>query len=626
MAASERIERLPRLAGLARSLLVVLVLVPAAAFPACSSNPAPDGTADAGDSSALDASVPTPGRDSAPLSLCIDGKPGPYPKGTRIDLFAPMPALGFPTLGGGTYSFASRFEPCASKSKILLLRETAAFCGPCLWSQKHTSELVPADIASRVELVDLVVSDKTNVAVRTSADLARVSAELGSHAAIVAADPAYTMHTVAFGDRRLPLYVFIDSRTMVVRAFLADPEPQVVAGTLRKVLAELDGEKPPPVPAVSLKDGVFERQHWDVLHDMVHPGRPPEDKTNAVADLPAAAALGKDLFFDTQFSSTGTVACGTCHDPAKGYADGRARSLGVAEGDRNTPSLLYASHARFQFWDGRTDTLWLQAVGPLENPLEMDSSRLEVARRIYVHYKERYEAIFPGAPLPPMGDPARFPLRGKPGDPAWDGMGSGDQRAVTAVLVRVGKLIEAFERTIAAEPNALDRYLAGDLAALTAAQKRGLGTFFTSGCAQCHYGPRLTDDAFHNIRFATGRRDRTADFGASVGLPMLARNPLRTAEYADGPFQEVFVPTSAPELVGAFRTPSLRGAAMTAPYGHGGSLLTFPEIVRHYAFQGLADTDPRAVGETEAWVSIIIEENRGELAEALRLFTSPIVP
>lgn len=609
--------------GLACALIAV-VLFGTSAIAACSSSQ-PEAT-DAGTNAETDANPSRP--TDAGASLCVDGRPAPYPKGPPsggVALFAPMPPLSLPALGGDTFSFVSRFEPCAPRSKILLVRQTAAFCGPCLWSQKHTNDLVPADLAARVELIDLLVSDRNNVAVRTSADLARVEAELGSHAAILAADPAYVLQSVGLGDRRLPFFALVDSRTMIVREALPDPEPERLSGTLRRELAILDGagsSAVPPMPNAALEDDVFPRHHWELLHDMVHPGRPPADPTNAVADSSAAASLGKELFFDTRFSSNGTVACSSCHIPEKGYADGRPRSTGLAEGDRNTPSILYASHARFHFWDGRVDTLWLQATGPIENPLEMDSTRLEVAHRIYDQYKDRYEAIFPT--LPPLTDTARFPARGKPGDRSWDGMARADQREVTSVLVGVGKLLEAFERTITAAPNALDRYLAGDRAALTDAQKRGLGTFFTAGCAQCHHGPRLTDDAFHNIRFATGRRDGTADLGAALGLPALVKNPLRSREWADGPFQEIWLPTNAPELVGAFRTPTLRGSAATAPYGHGGSLSTLPEVIRHYAFQGLARTDLRAAGETEAWVSIILEQNRGELAEALTLFTSPV--
>lgn len=601
-------------------LFAGLVVATATGFGACSSD-----TGGSAQDAGLDTAI-TPPSDASKPSLCVDGKPSPYPELTKIDLFATAPPLEFPLLGGGKYSLASRFEPCAPKSKILLFRQTAAFCGPCAWSQKHTKDLIPAELADRVELVDLVISDKNNVLVRTNEDLVRVEKELGTHAALVAADPSYTMQSVGLGDRRLPFFVFVDSRTMLIRRFLPDPEPESLSSSIRREIATLDGQVPPPYEDVKYEDGVFPKNHWDMLQDMTLPGPPPPDPTNAVADLPAAATLGKDLFFDARLSPSGTVACATCHAPEKGFADGKPRGVGVAEGDRNTPSVLYASHARFQFWDGRADTLWLQAVGPFENSLEFDSSRLFVAHKIAAFYKDRYDAVFPQAPLPALDDLVRFPASGKPGEPTWDGMKPEDKTAINQVFVRVGKLIEAFERTIKAKPNTLDRYIAGDRAALTIEEKRGLHTFFSAGCAQCHFGPRLTDDAFHNIRFPTGRRDGKPDLGASVGLPQLLAHELRKPEYADGPFQDVIFPKDAPELVGSFRTPPLRGSTATAPYGHGGGIATLDDLAKHYGTAGLEAKDPRAIGKSEAWVPNFADEHRKEIVPAMKLFTGEIAP
>ncbi len=486
----------------------------AALYGACSPEPLGQGLDGGTDATGVDG-----GRDAAKPSLCVDGKPSPYPPATKIDLFATVPALEFPKLGGGTYSLASKFEPCAPRSKILLLRTTAAFCGTCLWAQRHTQDVIPKGLEDRVELVDLVVSDKNNVLVHTSDDLARMEAELGPHAATVAADPAYRFQSVGLGDRRLPFYVLVDSRTMLVRRFVPDPEPEMLDSMVRREIALLDGETPPLFADVKYVDQIFPTNHFDLLKEMTLPGPPPKDPTNAVADSPVAAALGKDLFSDTRLSPTGTVACATCHAPDKGFADARPRALGVAEGDRNTPSVLYASHARFQFWDGRADTLWLQALGPFEDAGEFGSNRLFIAHAIEAFYKARYDAVFPTSPLPPLGDRARFPANGKPGDPAWDAMAPADKAAVNQVFVRVAKAIEAFERTLSARGNAIDRYVAGDLSALTPDQKQGLHIFFTAGCAQCHYGPRLTDDAFHNLRSPTGRRDGSPTRAPPWGSP-----------------------------------------------------------------------------------------------------------
>src|SRR5262249_37110236 len=142
--------------------------------------------------------------------------------------------------------------------------------------------------------------------------------------------------------------------------------------------------------------------------------------------------------------------------------------------------------------------------------------RLLVVHRVYDQYKSTYEAIF--GPLPALTDSARFPMAGKPGDPAWDGMTPADKKAATDVFMNVGKTIAAFERTLRVKPNKLDAYIGGDLNALSASEKKGLYTFFITGCAQCHWGPRLTDDAFHPDRYPTGRQDGQADRGRIDGI------------------------------------------------------------------------------------------------------------
>src|SRR5258708_11521563 len=137
----------------------------------------------------------------------------------------------------------------------------------------------------------------------------------------------------------------------------------------------------------------------------------------------------------------------------------------------------------------------MQAVGPFENDLEFASSRLFVVHGVYDRDKAAYEAIF-GA-LPAMTDTVRFPPSGKPGDASWQAMAPADQDAVTAAYVNAGKAIEAYERTLRVKPGAFDTYIAGDMTALTDMQKDSLHAYFMAGCAQCHWGPRMTDDAFH---------------------------------------------------------------------------------------------------------------------------------
>jgi len=224
-----------------------------------------------------------------------------------------------------------------------------------------------------------------------------------------------------------------------------------------------------------------------------------------------------------------------------------------------------------------------------------------------------------------MIDTTRFPANGKPGDPTWSAMTASDQAAATRVFVNVAKAIAAFERTLRARPNALDRYIDGESLALTPEEKMGLRTFFSAGCVQCHYGPRLTDDAFHNVRFPTGRGDAKPDEGRALGIASLLASEFR----GDGPFSDApaAAPSfaalkSGPSAVGAFKTPPLRGTTSTGPYGHGGSLATMEEVIKVYSTAGLKTGDPRTVGESEPWVGQFVEGHIVELTTFMKVLTA----
>ena len=292
------------------------------------------------------------------------------------------------------------------------------------------------------------------------------------------------------------------------------------------------------------------------------------------------------------------------------------------------PSVLLAAHARWQFWDGRADTLWMQAVGPFENPKEFNSSRLFVAHAVNANHKPAYEAVF-GA-MPDLSNATRFPASGKPGDVSWQGMNADDQRATTRVFANIGKAIAAFERTLRAKPNRFDTYLAGDVTALSKEEKGSLQNFFIGGCAQCHYGPRLTDDAFHNLRFPTGRQDGQADRGRIDGIPLLLASEFR----ADGEFSDARASahglsglTADARSLGAFKTPTLRGASATGPFGHGGTLATLLDVAKNYGNAGEDVNDPRAVGTTEPWVPKFTQNHAEPLVPFLQLLTAePVAP
>jgi cytochrome c peroxidase len=402
----------------------------------------------------------------------------------------------------------------------------------------------------------------------------------------------------------LPLYWLVDTKTMTIRATLEDPTAAALLDGARATLAALDGTPPPaPTPPAPLADGRFTAEQADMIAEMVLPAAPPADPSNAAADDPAAATLGQGIFSDTSLSPSGTVACASCHLPAKGFADGLpVPTAGAGPGDRNTPSVVLSSFARWQVWDGSADTEWMQATFPLEGPNELASSRLFIAHALAARYASAWAGVF-GA-LPDLSDTTRFPPSGAPGDPAYDGMAPADQQTVTRILVDVAKALAAYERTLRAGQLPLDAYAAGTTSALTDPQKDGLAAFFTAGCAQCHWGPRLTDDAFHNPRFPTGRHDGAADTGRNGGIPIFNASAFQ----ADGPYSDESADAGAravPQLwdwtLGVFKTPPLRGVADTAPYGHGGTFVGLADVVAAHATAPLSAADPRAAGTRDDW-------------------------
>ena len=502
-----------------------------------------------------------------------------------------------------TFALHELFEPCAPRPHLLVLRVGAGFCGPCRWHAAHDA-LLAKSFGARLRVVDVLVTDEDNMLAGASVAERWRARVAGPD--IVAADPRMRL---VVAREPLPAYVLVAADTMRVTTRVSNPPPELLDWYVASALAAMDHLPPPPAPSVAKVDGVFTQDQWGLLMEMTLPGAPPPDPTNAKADDPGAAALGAELFFDASLSPSGTVSCATCHDPRKDFTDGLPQSVGVATGDRNAPSVLLSAHSRWQFWDGRADTLWMQAAGPMEDMKEMASSRLFVAHRVAASRKAAYEAVW--GPLPPLEDGTRFPPSGKPGDPAWAQMTQGDRDLVTRVYVNVAKSIAAFERTLRVAPNALDAYVAGNPAALTQAEKRGLAAFFAAGCAQCHWGPRLTDDAFHGVRFPTGRRDGAADTGWRDGILQLMTSEFHAGTpWSDAPQVRFSHLAPVSFTLGTMKTPPLRGVTSTAPYGHGGTLATLRDVLEVYAEPGLPETDLRATGVVEPWLPRIAPHDR----------------
>ena len=328
----------------------------------------------------------------------------------------------------------------------------------------------------------------------------------------------------------------------------------------------------------------------------------PEDPSNAVYEDPAAAVLGQFLFFDPRLSGGGTFSCSTCHDPAKGYAD--AIPLSEAEGTtgRHAPTLLGVAHNDWFFWDGRADSLWAQALGPIEHPLEMNGSRLALAHLVYddADLAQAYTAIFDE--LPDLDDDERFPAEGKPmsDDPghvlaqAWAGMEETDRVAINRVYSNLGKAIAAYERLLVPGEAVFDVWVASleeepeGTTLFGEAERRGLQLFLGEGkCHFCHAGPNFSNRAFHNI--GLGSRDWLDPFdsGRYSGISQLLQDPFNSAgDYSDDPdFGSLKIEhlVQDSELLGRFKTPSLRNLVDTAPFMHGGHFETLEEVVESYS-------------------------------------------
>lgn len=566
---------------------------------------------------------------SAPASLCPDGKPvdwPPGPYGFEVNAVVP-PGLTFES-PDGPVRLKDSFEPCAARSRVVVVRSMAAWCGPCVWHAANTKKLFDdARLVDRFVLVDLLLADEENMP-PTLAAATRWRARIDVPGK-VAIDPSYTFakSLIAFGP--LPTYALLDSRTMRVLSSITDPDPEYLQSKIFVELEVLEGKPLPNEKSVAVYDNLISLKNWEILQATQPVPPPPKDPTNEYADDAAAATLGKTLFADKLLSPSGTVACATCHDATKGFADVTPQSTGVSLGDRNSPAAALAAHARWQFWDGRADTLWMQALGPFENSKEFGSSRLYVVHQIASRYSAEYQAVF-GAkyPLPDVSETGRFPPAGKPGDPSWQGMAQADRDAVTRVYVNVGKAIAAFERTIRVKPNALDRYAAGDKNALSAPQKKALEQFFTVGCAQCHWGPRFTDDAFHAIGFDTGRGDRAADRGRIEVLGGLAASEfVATTKWSDAPAAaKLLVLPAVPSMLGAFKTPPLRGVAGTGPFGHGGSFATLVDLTKHYGTRGKSTPGARTAGVIEPWLPEFDANVQNELPAILEVMTADPEP
>lgn len=244
--------------------------------------------------------------------------------------------------------------------------------------------------------------------------------------------------------------------------------------------------------------------------------------------------LGRVLFFDNRLSADGTISCATCHLPQLAFTDARQHPQGVGglTGLRHAPTLINRVFSNKQFWDGRAASLEEQVKGPLINPTEMGMANLDdlISRILAISdYRKWFKRVFHSE----------------------------------VNIENLTKAIAAFERTLLSGNSRYDRFNAGDLQALNASEHRGLKLFKGKArCNQCHSGFNFTDEKYHNIGVDWDRQ--RIDLGRYL-VTFLQRD------------------------IGAFKTPTLREVARTAPYMHDGSMASLDEVIEFYNKGGIAN-------------------------------------
>ncbi len=322
----------------------------------------------------------------------------------------------------------------------------------------------------------------------------------------------------------------------------------------------------------------------------------PADPTNRYADDPAAAAFGATLFFEQRMSRDGNVSCGTCHLVDRQFQDDLPRAKAVGTTNRRTMPLAGVAFSPWFFWDGRRDSLWAQALTPLEEPVEHAGTRATYAHLVADYFSDRYRRIF--GPLPDLSTvPERAGPRGAADEiAAWEAMEETQRANVDQVFANLGKALAAFVRSIQPEETRFDRFAKAAFegrkpegnAMLTADEIAGLRLFIgRANCSTCHTGPRFTDDRFHNTGVPTVS-GLPEDLGRYTGVREVAADPFNCL----GAFSDAgpeacgelrFMVKAGPRLLRAYKTPSLRGAATRPPYMHAGQFATLEAVVNHYA-------------------------------------------
>ena len=315
-----------------------------------------------------------------------------------------------------------------------------------------------------------------------------------------------------------------------------------------------EGEAEPTVePAAAIDESLGQLQKVPL-------GLPPVPVPQDNPITPEKIALGKMLYFDKRLSKNGTISCATCHDPKTAWTEHRATSEGIGGqvGGANSPTVINAAYATAQFWDGRAASLEEQALGPIENPIEM-GHKMDVM----------------------VGDLTKIPEYREAFKKAFDAEPSKEG---------IAKAIASFERTVLSGNSPYDRFKAGQKDALNESQQRGLEVFEDVGCANCHTPPLMSNYRYYN-----------------AGVGMDKEKPDQGRKSVTGKDSDL----------GKFRVPTLREVANTGPYFHDGSVETLEEAVGLMADGGKDNANLSGMVKSLRQKEIS-EQDRKDLVEFLK--------
>lgn len=323
----------------------------------------------------------------------------------------------------------------------------------------------------------------------------------------------------------------------------------------------------------------------------------PPNPSNAFADNPKAAELGKKLFFDIRFSANQKVSCGTCHKPDYEFTDDLPLGKGMGIGQRRSMPLAGVAYSPWLFWDGRKDSLWSQALGPIENSVEHGITRTSCVYLVMENYGDEYEALFG---LPPLFEretcsPIAMPSSENPeAQAAWDMISESKQIEINMVYANIGKAIEAYVRQILPGSSRFDKYIeaiinkkGGYADLMNAREVGGLRIFIgKANCINCHNGPLFSNFGFHNV----GTQDAEnlgSDKGRAGAIGVVQEDVFNClGPYSDADKRDCselrFMDTRSENYEGAFKTPSLRNVANRPPYMHVGQFADLFGVLSHY--------------------------------------------